>query len=62
MAPLSGSVGRAGARVERHDARRLDGEKLDASMEKIFTGDLKHVNVHAAGSGNPPVLACADLY
>ena len=34
----------------------------DASMEKLFTGDLKHVNVHAAGSGNPPILACADLY
>ena len=31
-------------------------------MEKLFTGDLKHVNVHAAGSGNPPILACADLY
>ncbi len=35
---------------------------LDASMERLFTGDLKHLNVHAAGSGNPPVLACADLY
>ena len=35
---------------------------LDASMEKIFTGELKKLNVHAAGSGNPPVSACADLY
>jgi uncharacterized protein (DUF305 family) len=34
----------------------------DASMERIFTGDLKHLNVHAAGSGDPPVLACAELY
>jgi uncharacterized protein (DUF305 family) len=34
----------------------------DASMERIFTGELKHLNVHAAGSGNPPVLACAELY
>ena len=34
----------------------------DASMEKLFSGELKHVNVHAAGSGNPPILACAELY
>ena len=33
----------------------------DASMERIFTGELKHLNVHAAGSGDPPVLACAEL-
>jgi uncharacterized protein (DUF305 family) len=33
-----------------------------ASMEKLFTGELKHLNVHAAGSGNTPVLACGDLY
>jgi hypothetical protein len=30
-------------------------------MEELFLGQLKHVNVHAGGSGNPPVLACADL-
>jgi Cu/Zn superoxide dismutase len=34
----------------------------DVSMEKVYTGELNHINVHAAGSGNPPVLACADLY
>ena len=35
----------------------------DTSMADLFTtGGLKHINVHAAGSGNPPVLACADLY
>ena len=34
----------------------------DASIEELFTGEVKHLNVHAAGSGNPPVLACADLY
>jgi len=34
----------------------------DASMEELFSGDLKHLNVHAAGSGDPPVLSCADLY
>jgi hypothetical protein len=33
----------------------------DDSMERIFTGELKHLNVHAAGSGDPPVLACAEL-
>ena len=31
------------------------------SMEKLFSGHSKHVNVHAVGSGNPPVLACANL-
>jgi uncharacterized protein (DUF305 family) len=35
----------------------------DTSMEKLFSGkELKHLNVHAAGSGTPPVVACADLY
>ena len=34
----------------------------DASMEGLFTGDLKHLNVHAGGSGNPPILSCADLF
>jgi hypothetical protein len=33
----------------------------DTSMEKLFSGQPKHVNVHAVGSGNPLVLACADL-
>jgi uncharacterized protein (DUF305 family) len=33
----------------------------DASMEQILTGELKHLNVHAAGSGDLPVLACAEL-
>jgi hypothetical protein len=34
----------------------------DTSMERLFTGELKHLNVHVAGSGDPPVLACAELY
>jgi uncharacterized protein (DUF305 family) len=35
----------------------------DTSMADLFTtGGLKHINVHVAGSGNPPVLACAELY
>jgi len=34
----------------------------EASMDDLFTGEIKHINVHAAGSGNPPILACAELY
>jgi hypothetical protein len=33
----------------------------DTSVEKLFSGGPKHVNVHAAGTGNPPILTCADL-
>ena len=33
----------------------------EISVEKLFSGAPKHVNVHEAGSGNPPILACADL-
>jgi hypothetical protein len=31
------------------------------SVDKLFSGKPKHVMVHEAGSGNPPVLTCADL-
>jgi hypothetical protein len=31
------------------------------TTEDLFTGRSKHINVHDAGSGNPPVLACANL-
>ena len=31
------------------------------SIEKLFSGGPKHVNVHEAGVGEPPVLTCADL-
>jgi hypothetical protein len=31
------------------------------SVKKLFSGKYKHVNVHEAGAGNPPVLSCADL-
>jgi hypothetical protein len=32
------------------------------SVDKLFSGESrKHVMVHEAGSGNPPILACADL-
>ena len=33
----------------------------DTSVEKLFSGGPKHVNVHAAGTGNPPILTCAGL-
>jgi hypothetical protein len=33
----------------------------DTSFDKLFSGGPKHVNVHEAGSGNPPILTCADL-
>jgi hypothetical protein len=33
-----------------------------ASVEKLFSGDPKHVvNIHEAGTGNPPILTCAGL-
>jgi Cu/Zn superoxide dismutase len=31
------------------------------SVDKLFSGKPKHVMVHEAGSGNPPILTCADL-
>ena len=33
----------------------------ETSVDKLFSGETKHVNVHEAGSGNPPILSCADL-
>jgi hypothetical protein len=33
----------------------------ETSVEELFSGAPKHVNVHEPGSGNPPILACADL-
>jgi hypothetical protein len=33
----------------------------ETSVDKLFSGEPKHVNVHEAGSGNPPILGCADL-
>jgi hypothetical protein len=33
----------------------------ETSVEKLFSGAPKHVNVHEAGSGNPPILVCAGL-
>jgi hypothetical protein len=33
----------------------------DTSVEKLFSGKPKHVNVHEAGAGNLLVLTCVDL-
>jgi hypothetical protein len=33
----------------------------ETSVDKLFSGAPKYVNVHEAGSGNPPILSCADL-
>src|SRR5215217_84516 len=33
----------------------------ETSVEKLFSAELKYVNVHEAGSGNQPILSCADL-
>jgi len=33
----------------------------DTSVEKLFSGGPKHVNVQEAGSADPPILSCADL-
>lgn len=34
---------------------------LETSVEKLCSGSPEHINIHAAGAGDPPVLACADL-
>ena len=31
------------------------------ALDKLFSHGPKYLNVHAAGSGDPPQLACADL-
>jgi hypothetical protein len=33
----------------------------ETSVERLFSGEPKYVNVHEAGTGNPPILTCADL-
>ena len=33
----------------------------ETSVEKLFSGEPKYVNVHKAGGGNPPILTCANL-
>jgi hypothetical protein len=31
------------------------------TLEGLFSGEPKHVNVHRPGSGEPPPVTCADL-
>jgi uncharacterized protein (DUF305 family) len=33
----------------------------NATVDRLFSGESEYVNVHAAGSGTPPPLACANL-
>jgi hypothetical protein len=33
----------------------------EISVDELFSGKPKHVNVHEAGIGNPPILSCANL-
>jgi hypothetical protein len=33
----------------------------ETSVDKLLSGEPKYINVHEAGSGNPPILSCADL-
>ena len=31
------------------------------TVEQLFSGSPKYINVHAEGSGNPPAIACGSL-
>jgi hypothetical protein len=33
----------------------------ETSVDRLFSAEPKYVNVHEAGSGDPPILSCADL-
>jgi hypothetical protein len=33
----------------------------ETSVDELFSGEPKHINVHEPGSGNPPILSCADM-
>jgi hypothetical protein len=33
----------------------------ETSAEKLFSADHRHVDVHEAGTGHPPIPTCADL-
>jgi hypothetical protein len=33
----------------------------ETSVDKLFSAEPRYVNVHEVGSGNPPILSCADL-
>jgi hypothetical protein len=48
---------KSGSKGERSSTTTLE----NTSVEKLFSGEPKHVNVHEAGAGDPPVLTCANL-
>jgi hypothetical protein len=58
-----GEISYALSQVESNSAGRGSSTTMfgQLSVEKLFSGEPKHVMVHEAGSGNPPVLTCADL-
>jgi len=33
----------------------------ELSVEELLSGEPKHVNFQEGGTGNTPILACADL-
>ena len=48
---------RSNAQGEGSSTTTLD----HTSVDELFSGGSKHVNVHEAGAGDPPVLTCANL-
>jgi hypothetical protein len=58
-----GEVSYALSQVESNSEGRGSSTTMfgQLSVDKLFSGEPKHVMVHEAGSGNPPVLTCADL-
>ena len=59
-----GEISYALSQVESNAEGRGSGTTAfgQISVDKLFSGGpKKHVMVHEAGSGNPPILTCADL-
>jgi hypothetical protein len=58
-----GEVSYALSQVESNSEGRGSSTTVfgQLSVDKLFSGEPKHVMVHEAGSGNPPILTCADL-
>jgi hypothetical protein len=59
-----GEISYALSQVESNPEGRGSSTTMfgQTSVGKLFSGERKkHVMVHEAGSGNPPVLTCADL-
>jgi hypothetical protein len=59
-----GEISYALSQVESNPEGRGSSTTMfgQTSVDRLFSGERKkHVMVHEAGSGNPPVLTCADL-